>query len=338
MRSGFLRIDLPPPIAFRLTVARDCRSAVFEHSVQVMLVALFLGIRQQLAAGKLRALAAAALLHDLGVLHIDPEIFLAGHIFTAAERRQLHAHPLTAGMIVQQQPEYPPTVARAILEHHERHDGSGYPRGLKGDEISVEGRILLLAELVAALLEKNAREPDKQLSVILRLNHSKFDQAMTTQILKLLEQEHAVADEADLQPEQPQAERLKRLAGECDKWRQLRSQLENYTTDAPAIGEFLADRVAVLERSLADAGLHPDQIASVGIGLRDQPAAVSELAMLMHETSWQLKAIVDDVFARFPTLETTDKPGERAICDWLRQLQAGLSAGEGAGPGDAALP
>ena len=118
---------------------------------------------------------------------------------------------------------------RQILEHHERHDGSGYPRGLKGDEISGAGRILLLAELVAALLEKNSREPDKQRSVILRLNHSKFDQAMTTQILKLLEQEHAVADEADLQPEQPQAERLKRLAGECDKWRQLRSQPVSYT-------------------------------------------------------------------------------------------------------------
>ncbi|WP_291995732.1 HD domain-containing phosphohydrolase [Candidatus Accumulibacter sp. ACC003] len=268
------------------------------------------------------------MLHDLGMLHIDPKIFAAGRLFTAAERRQMRAHPLTAGMIVKQQPEYPPAVARAILEHHERHDGSGYPRGLNGDEISVAGRILLLAEVIAALLEKNAREPEKQLSVILRLNHSKFDHAMTTQILKVLEQEQPAAEEADLDPAQVNAERVKRLSGECDKWLQLRSDLEKYTTDAPAIGEFLTDRVAILERSLAAAGLHPDQIASAGIDLCEQPDAVSELAMLMRETSWQLKTIVDDVFARFPTLEATDKPGERAIRDWLLQLQADLSAGQ----------
>ncbi len=59
--GAIARIGLPPPIAFRLTVARDCHSAVFEHSMQVTLIALYLGIRQQLAAGELRALAAAGL-------------------------------------------------------------------------------------------------------------------------------------------------------------------------------------------------------------------------------------------------------------------------------------
>jgi len=320
-------MTLPQAIAFRLTVARDCHNAVFCHSLQVALIALYLGLRQGLTAAPLRALAAAALLHDLGVLHIDPGILEEDHRFTAVDRRQLLAHPLTAAMIVEQRPEYPPEVARAILEHHERHDGSGYPRGLKGGEISVGGRILLLAELVAALLDKKLSEPGKRLSLILRLNHGKFDRTMSRQVVRLLQKE--AAGETDREQEQRNAERLERLGEECDKWRLARSELASYSSAAPAVGSFLADRVAALERSLADAGLHPDQLPSTLVDLAGQPAAVNELAMLMRETGWQLNTIIHDVFARFPRLETTEKPGERAIRDWLLQLQEHLNTSGG---------
>lgn len=319
------RIALPQPIAFRLTVARDCRGAVFQHSLQVALIAVYLGLRSGLNADKLRALAAAALLHDIGVLHIDPEVLEAHRRFNGAERRQLHAHPLTAAMIVQQHREYPPEVSGAILEHHEQHDGSGYPRGLKGNEISVAGRILLLAEVVAALLEKKVRQPARNLSLTLRLNHAKFDRNMSEHILKLLENE--ATDEADLTEEQRNANRLKHLAKEFEQWSRARSELATYATDAPAIGAFLCARVAALERSLADAGLYPDHFPLAGIEVGEQPAAVSELAMLMRETSWQLNTIIQEAFSRFPTLETTDNPGERAIHAWLLQLQERLSAG-----------
>lgn len=328
-------IALPQAMAFRLTVARDCHKAIFSHSLQVALIALYLGLRQGLSAASLRALAAAALLHDLGELHIDPGILKEGHRFTAVDRRQLLAHPLTAAMIVEERPEYPPEVARAILEHHERHDGSGYPRGLKGSEISVGGRILLLAELVAALLDKKVSEPGKRLSLILRLNHGKFDRTMSTHIFRLLKKD--AAGEAGREQEQRNVERIRRLGEEYDKWRQLRSKLDNYTSAAPAIGTFLADRIAALERSLADAGLHPDQLPSTLAGLGDQPAAVNELAMLMRETGWQLNTIIHDVFARFPKLETTEKPGECAIRDWLLQLQERLRAG-GSKPSPDARP
>ncbi|WP_300336710.1 HD domain-containing phosphohydrolase [Accumulibacter sp.] len=320
------RIALPQPIAFRLTVARDCRSAVFQHSLQVALVALYLGIRHGLRAGKLRALAAAALLHDIGMLHIDPEILKADHPFSGAEQRQLHAHPLTATMIVQERPEYPPEVARAILEHHERYDGSGYPRGLRSNEISVEGRILLLAEVVTALLDKKVGEPGKNLSLILRLNHGKFDPEMSKHILQLLEREAAAeaVDETDQALGQRNVERLKCLGEEFDQWCQTQAALEKYAADAPAIGAFLTARLAALQRSLADAGLHPDNSPVIGIDAQEQAAAVTELAMLMRETRWQLNTIIQDALSRFTTLEASDKPGECPIRDWLLRLQEQL--------------
>ncbi|EXI90615.1 MAG: Cyclic di-GMP phosphodiesterase response regulator RpfG [Candidatus Accumulibacter regalis] len=315
-------IALPKPIAFRLTVARDRRGAIFGHSLQVALIALHLGIRQEFKVAELRALAAAALLQDAGMLHIDPEMLQAEHRFDAAERRQLHAHPLTSAMIVKQQPEYPQAVGRAILEHHERHDGSGYPRGLKGAEISVMGRILLLAEVVAGVLDKDIRAPERRLSLILRLNHVKFDARMSKAILRLLEQ--GAVDASDVEQDRRNAERLKRLDEDFGEWSQARSELVNYAAGAPTVGAFLTDRVVALERSLADAGLHPDQLKSVCLDIGDQPDALGEVAMLAREAGWQLNGIIQDVFCRFPTLESSEQPGEVAIRDWLLRLSGRL--------------
>jgi HD-GYP domain-containing protein (c-di-GMP phosphodiesterase class II) len=311
-------IALPKAMAFRLTVARDRGGALFAHSLQVALIALYLGIRQELEVPELRALAAAALIHDIGMLHIDPEIMQADHRLDAGERRQLHAHPLTATMIVKQRPEYPQAVGRAILEHHERLDGSGYPRGLKGAEISVMGRILLLAEVVAAVLDKKTSAAEQRLSLILRLNHGKFDAQMSRAILTLLEQ--AAVEETDAEQDRRNAQRIKRLGEDFDKWNKARSEMAQYAAGAPAVGAFLTKRVAALERSLADAGLHPDQLKSVCADLHDQPGELTELTMLAREAGWQLKGIIHDVFYRFPTLETTEAAGEVAIRDWLLQL------------------
>jgi HD-GYP domain-containing protein (c-di-GMP phosphodiesterase class II) len=315
-------IALPKAMSFRLTVARDRGGALFGHSLQVALIALYLGIRQELEVPDLRSLAAAALMHDIGMLHVDPEMLQAEHRLDAAERRQLHAHPLTATMIVGQRPEYPQAVGRAILEHHERHDGSGYPRGLKGAEISVMGRILLLAEVVAAVLDKKIHAPEQRLSLILRLNHSKFDAQMSSVILKLLEQ--VSVDETDTEQDSRNAARIKSLGDDFDEWSKARSEMKHYAAGAPVVGAFLTDRVATLERSLADAGLHPDQLKSVCADIRDQPGEVRELAMLAREAGWQLKGIIEDVFYRFPTLEKTEEAGEVAIRDWLLQLSGRL--------------
>jgi hypothetical protein len=98
----------------------------------------------------------------------------------------------------------------------------------------------------------------------------------------------------------------------------------NYAAGAPTVGAFLTDRVVALERSLADAGLHPDQLKSVCLDIGDQPDALGEVAMLAREAGWQLNGIIQDVFCRFPTLESSEQPGEVAIRDWLLRLSGRL--------------
>lgn len=88
-----------------------------------------------------------------------------------------------------------------MLEHHERMDGSGYPRGLPGAEISPMGRILLLAEVVTAFYEKYTDMPAQRLSLVLRLNHRKFPAALVAHVLPLLQED--VARDSALMPWAP---------------------------------------------------------------------------------------------------------------------------------------
>lgn len=151
-------MPLPPALAFKLTVMREQHPLLFAHSVRMMLVAVYLGIKSGLSERECTPLAAAALLHDLGVLHMDPAWHDPANKITGAGRKQLLAHPVTAMLIIREQNIYPRSVEQAVLEHHECMDGSGYPRRLRGEQISRLGQLLLTAEVVAAFFEKYASD------------------------------------------------------------------------------------------------------------------------------------------------------------------------------------
>ena len=114
----------------------------------------------------------------------DPDNRVVG-----VQRKHLEVHPITAMLMVRESQVYARAAEVAVLEHHERMDGSGYPRGLAGADITPMGRILLLAEVVTAFYEKYEDMPAQRLSLVLRLNHRKFPPALVACILPLLQQE-----------------------------------------------------------------------------------------------------------------------------------------------------
>jgi len=173
----FARFPLDPVVAFKLTVAREQTPDIFRQSLQVALCAVVLAMHGASADERLLVDAAAAgLFHDLGFLHINSELFVDGHRLTQAERSHVYSHPLLGHLILSGFPEWHPRVSRAVLEHHERMDGSGYPRGLTAGDISPLGQLLALAELVPALFSRQRCIPlAKYVHMTLRLNHGKFD-------------------------------------------------------------------------------------------------------------------------------------------------------------------
>lgn len=317
------RIPLPPPIAFKLTLMRESRPELFAHSLQVTLVALLLGIGQRRSASGLTDLAAAALLHDLGVLHIDPALLESGHRMTPDERRHLFAHPITASMILKTHGAYAQAVVRAVVEHHERLDGSGYPQGLRGDQISADGRILMLAEVVSAMFEKNWDAPGQRLSLILRLNHRKFDRTLVDAVGALLRED---ADELDSAGSaQSEVDRILALGRLFDGWRALAGT----GADPPAhpSEEHLDRRLGALERSMHEAGLDPALLAFVLDGPERDPATVAELSLLAQETRWQVDALVQDLWRRWPQIDAAAAPRTAAFLDLLGDTEAPGVAG-----------
>ena len=95
-------------------------------------------------------LETAGMIHDIGMMTIFSDMIGKPGKLAWFESQLLHEHPLVGYELVKKVP-FPRPIAKAILEHHERLDGSGYPLGLKGDEISIGGKILAVAEIVSAM-------------------------------------------------------------------------------------------------------------------------------------------------------------------------------------------
>jgi putative two-component system response regulator len=106
-------------------------------------------------------------IHDIGKIVIPAEILSKPGHLSHAEFELLHNHA-SSGFEMLSKVNLPPSVGEAIYQHHERYDGSGYPRGLKGDEILIEAHILMVADVVEAM--KSHRPYRPSLGIELALN------------------------------------------------------------------------------------------------------------------------------------------------------------------------
>lgn len=305
---------LPPSLAFKLTVMREQHPVLFEHSVRMMLAAVYLGIKSGWSDRECVPLATAALLHDIGVLHMDPVWHDPANKMTAVGRRQLMAHPITAMLIIRGQNMFPRVVEQAVLEHHECMDGSGYPRGLQGDQISLMGQILMVAEVVAAFFEKYANEAAAQrLSLTLRLNHRKFPAALIACLLPVLQ---IRAVQTDVQVTPADVERLiEQLSTAFGDWDTRRAGLSPEAAESEACA-FVEQRLSALQKTLFEAGSHPQQQAEALQYLQGDEQGLAELALLGREALWQLQGIVDATHSRWLTLQHSPLASDQAVVQW----------------------
>jgi HD-GYP domain-containing protein (c-di-GMP phosphodiesterase class II) len=93
----------------------------------------------------------AGLLHDIGTLGVPEEVLANPGKLSDEEFEQMKKHPVYGSKILEGV-EFPGPVAEIVLQHHERLDGSGYPRGLTGDKILIGARILAVADVADAMM------------------------------------------------------------------------------------------------------------------------------------------------------------------------------------------
>ena len=169
-------LPLHSVVQLLLTAGQASRPESFGHALQAMALNGALMIAQGGTTSELRLAMLAGLIHDLGEMYIDPQNgeLDAERTLDFISYQQLVVHPHVGELLVAQLTDYPPALARAIGEHHERLDGSGYPHGRTGEDISPMGRLLCTTEAALAVL-RGERPYLARMSVALRVVPGEFD-------------------------------------------------------------------------------------------------------------------------------------------------------------------
>ncbi|MBV8248285.1 MAG: HD domain-containing protein [Comamonas sp.] len=310
-------IVLESRIAFKLTVMREQRNELFLHSLQMGLVAIYLALQSGKTERECISLATAALLHDMGMLHMDPAWTDASYRLTSDERRQLVAHSVTSMLMVRSAETYSQAVELAILEHHERMDGSGYPRGVQGRHISSMGQMLMLAEVISAFFEKFPELPGQRLSLMLRMNHQRYPAHLVRIILPLLYDE--ITPGTPLQPLQAEVSHsVNALSAAFQMWATLSQGFPELWQSMPdhQAAVFVDSSLGQLQKQLAEAGAHPDQQTDLWSCLKDDVQGLKELALVHREALWQLQSIVDKCLQQWPSVSLRENPVDVAVVQW----------------------
>ncbi|WP_286977771.1 HD-GYP domain-containing protein [Acetomicrobium sp. UBA5826] len=133
---------------------KNVDSYTFQHSLQVMTISLMIGKSLDMTKNQLHNLGMGAVLHDIGKVGIPKSILNKEGPLTEEERNIVRQHPKTGFELLQDCSLVWPTARAVVLQHHEKWDGSGYPRGLAGEDIHIYSRIVAPVNVYDALISK----------------------------------------------------------------------------------------------------------------------------------------------------------------------------------------
>ncbi len=175
-----------------LAAAVDARDPYTQyHSKHVSTLAALLAAKLGFDKRRMRLVETAALLHDIGKIGIADKILRKSAALIDEERKQIEEHPMIGQKILSQT-----TVKETlpwIMAHHERWDGSGYPQGLKEEEIPLEARILSLCDAYDAMTSdrpyRQGLPRDAALRQLREGRGTQFDPSLTDVFVALLSQE-----------------------------------------------------------------------------------------------------------------------------------------------------
>lgn len=120
------------------------------HSVKTAIIGMAIGMALKLPNHRLIELGSSLLLHEIGMIRLPPKIYMTEKALSPEERKAITAHTLL-GFKVLKANDYPMSVCLAVLESHENLDGTGYPRNLTGDKISLYAKIIAVASSYVAM-------------------------------------------------------------------------------------------------------------------------------------------------------------------------------------------
>jgi putative nucleotidyltransferase with HDIG domain len=151
-----------------------------EHTRRVAALAVEVGEQLGLSAARLRSLAIGGLLHDIGKLSLPSAILRKPGPLDDDEYEIVKLHPTRGQELLLELGGFDESVTRLVLDHHERLDGTGYPRRLSAEELDLSTRILAVCDVYDALVSERVYRPawpqERALELLRDESGSAFDE------------------------------------------------------------------------------------------------------------------------------------------------------------------
>lgn len=157
---------LHPQITQKLTVLEAQMRPEFEKSIFTAWLSTMIAWEMGLSMDEIRDTLVAALIHDIGLLHLDPDIVCSNRKLSAEEWKTVRAHVIVGKLIADSVPGLSPEIPRAVIEHHEDCFGSGYPFAKSKGQLATPGKIIGMTDSIHSIRIKSFRNSQRTLGDI----------------------------------------------------------------------------------------------------------------------------------------------------------------------------
>lgn len=162
----------------------------YDHAVDVSVHLMIFGRFLNLASETVEKLGLAGMMQDIGKVDLPQEILNKPDHLTEAEYILIQSHVVSSLEILSQQPHFAPDLLEIVASHHERHDGSGYPRRLRGEKISLNAELSGLIDAYCAMIRNRSYNPaishQRALEALIAGRDSKFRAALIDQFIQCM--------------------------------------------------------------------------------------------------------------------------------------------------------
>ena len=171
------------------SVEDSSKNFLISHSIRSTVIAIAIGLQLHMPKDKLTELGVASMLHEIGQIRLPPQLYMTDRTLSENEMRKMQAHPILSYNILKEN-DFPLAICLATLEHHERENGSGYPRHLPSAKISVYAKIISVACSFEAITTPREYKEEKTtfaaMVEMLKNEEHKYDETVIKALLHAL--------------------------------------------------------------------------------------------------------------------------------------------------------
>lgn len=171
-------------VMINLVNLADERFTVHHHSLNVSVLTLSLAKAMNIRSIELRQLGVGAILHDIGKVTLPAKVLMKQTRLNSSEQKLLDTHPALGGRLVQNAKDIPEEVQQIIEQHHEFLDGSGFPHGFQGEQISKLARIVAITNAYDNLCNPNDPKTALTPKAAMAVLYAKYKNKLDTEIVQ----------------------------------------------------------------------------------------------------------------------------------------------------------